>query len=143
MRPGFPSGGAGSSGLLACFSSSIGLTFWYPDAVEYLADPRCALSGQRPAPLAACQAHSPVSWRWLLALSATDVSLTTFGVVVGGGFPSFVFLAYFPALAILAVVFSAFWLNLTWTTTVAVVYVAVCLLAGEGSGHSTRATKRC
>jgi len=105
--------------------------FWYPQAVEYLAIPvvLCLVNGLLHWRLVTDRS---VSWRWLLALSATDVSLTTFGVVVGGGFPSFVFLAYFPALAILAVVFSAFWLNLACTSTVAVVYVLACLQAGEG-----------
>ena len=105
--------------------------FWYPQAVEYLAIPvvLCLVNGLLHWRLVTDRS---VSWRWLLALSATDVLLTTFGVVVGGGFPSFIFLAYYPALAILAVVFSAIWLNLAWTTTVAAVYVVVCLQAGEG-----------
>ena len=105
--------------------------FWYPDAVEYLAIPvvLCLVNGLRHWRLLA---HRPVSWRWLLVLGAMDISLTTFGVVVGGGFPSFIFLAYYPALAILAVVFSSFWLILAWTTTVSVVYVVVCLQAGDG-----------
>ena len=105
--------------------------FWYPEAVEYLAIP--VLLGLVNGLLHwRLLRHRAVSWRWLLVLSATDVSLTTFGIVVGGGFPSFIFLAYYPALAVLAVVFSSFWLILAWTTTVAVVYVVVCLQAGAG-----------
>ena len=108
--------------------------FWYPEAVEYLAIP--VLLGLVNGLLHwRLLRHRAVSWRWLLVLSATDVSLTTFGIVVGGGFPSFIFLAYYPALAVLAVVFSSFWLILAWTTTVAVVYVVVCLQGGRRSGH--------
>ena len=56
----------------------------------------------------------------------------TTGIVIGGGFKSFIFLAYYPALAVLAVVFSSFWLSFAWTTTAAVVYVVVCLIVGSG-----------
>ena len=76
--------------------------------------------------------HRPVSWRWMLLLSATDIALISFGVVIGGGFRSFIFLAYYPSLAVFAVVFSSRWLTLAWTTTAAVAYVAVCLVAGPG-----------
>ena len=73
-----------------------------------------------------------VTWRWMLLLSAMDVVLTTVGVVIGGGFASFIFLAYYPALAIFAVVCSSTWFSLAWTTMAAVAYSVVCLTAGSG-----------
>ena len=105
--------------------------FWYPEDVEYLAIPVLlfVVNGLVHYRLLSSR---PVTWRWLLFLGAMDVALTTFGVVIGGGFTSFIFLAYYPALAILAVVFSSLWLSLAWTTAAAVAYVVVCLMAGSG-----------
>ena len=68
----------------------------------------------------------------MLFLSATDIALITFGIVIAGGFRSFIFLAYYPCLAVFAVVFSSHWLSLAWTTTAAVAYAAVCLIVGSG-----------
>ena len=76
--------------------------------------------------------NKPVTWRWMLFLSATEIALTTVGIVIGGGFRSFIFLAYYPSLAVFAVVFSSHWLSLAWTTTVAVAYAVVCLRVGSG-----------
>ena len=60
------------------------------------------------------------------------IALITAGVVIGDGFRSFIFLAYYPSLAVFAVVFSSHWLSLAWTTAVAVMYAAVCLRVGSG-----------
>ena len=68
----------------------------------------------------------------MLFLCATDLALITANIVIGGGFGSFMFLAYYPALAVFAVVFPSSWLSLTWTTMAAVAYAAVCLMAGSG-----------
>ena len=68
----------------------------------------------------------------MLFLSATEIALTTVGIVIGGGYRSFIFLAYYPSLAIFAVVFSSHWLSLAWTTTVAVAYAVMCLRVGSG-----------
>ena len=105
--------------------------FWYPEDVEYLAIPVLLLMVNGLVHYRLLTSR-PVTWWWLLFLSAMDVALTTFGVVIGGGFTSFIFLAYYPALAILAVVFSSLWLSLAWTTAAAVAYVVVCLMAGSG-----------
>ena len=48
----------------------------------------------------------PVTWRWMLFLSATDIAVIAAAVVIGGGFSSFLFLGYYPALAVFAMVFS-------------------------------------
>ena len=105
--------------------------FWYPEDIEYL--PLLVL-----LLLLNSLAHyrlltnRPVTWRWILLPSTIDIALITTGIVIGGGFKSFVFLAYYPALAVFAMVFSSFWLSLAWTTTAAVVYVVVCLTVGSG-----------
>ena len=105
--------------------------FWYPEDIEYLALPVLlgifnALVHHR------LLTNRPVTWRWMLVLSAVDVALIMVGVVIGGGFKSFVFLAYYPALAVFAVVFSSSLLSFAWTTTAAFAYAAVCLMVGSG-----------
>ena len=68
-----------------------------------------------------------VSWRWLLVLSAIDIALITAAVVIGGEFHLFVYVTYYPALALFAVVFTSLWLSLSWTTMVAAIYSAVSM----------------
>ncbi len=68
-----------------------------------------------------------VTWRWLLSLSAMDVALITGGVIVGGEFHLFVYVTYFPALALFAAVFPSLGLCLLWTTAVAAAYSTVTL----------------
>ena len=46
-----------------------------------------------------------MTWRWMLFLCAMDLAVITVGI--GGGFGSFMFLAYYPALAVFAVVFTS------------------------------------
>ena len=53
-------------------------------------------------------------------------------MVLGGGFESFIFLCYYPALAVFAVVSSSFSLSLAWTATAAVTYAVVSLVVGSG-----------
>ena len=76
--------------------------------------------------------NKPVTWRWMFVLSAMDIVLITAGIVIGGGFGSYIFLAYYPALAMFAVVFTSFWLGLASTTVAAVAYVVVSSAAGSG-----------
>ena len=73
-----------------------------------------------------------MSWRWLLLLSAMDITLITASVIIGGEFHLFVYVAYYPALALFAVVFTSLWLSLTWTTVVAASYAVVSLTLGPG-----------
>ena len=73
-----------------------------------------------------------VTWRWLLLLSAMDMVLATIGVILQRGFEGFLFLAYYPALALFVVVFPSMWLGLAWTTMTAAVYTIVCLRVGLG-----------
>ena len=105
--------------------------FWYPEDIEFLSIPVLLgmLNGLVHHRLLT---NRPVTWRWMLFLSATEIALTTVGIVIGGGFRSFIFLAYYPSLAIFAVVFSSYWLGLAWTTAAAVTYAVVCLRVGSG-----------
>ena len=73
-----------------------------------------------------------VTWRHLLVLSAMDITLITASVVVDGGFDTFLFLPYYPALAAFAAVFTSALVNLTWTTITASIYVGVSLTVGSG-----------
>ena len=104
---------------------------WYPGDIEYLTLPVLVgvLNGLVHHRLLT---NRPVTWRWMLLMSAADIALITFGIVIGGGFRSFIFLAYYPSLAVFAVVFSSFWLSLAWTTAAAVTYAVVCLSVGSG-----------
>ena len=68
----------------------------------------------------------------MLLLSAMEIVLITGGIVIGGGFRSFIFLGYYPSLAVFAVVFSSHGLSLAWTTAVAAAYAVVCLGVGSG-----------
>ena len=73
-----------------------------------------------------------VTWRHLLVLSAMDIALITASVVVDGGFDTFLFIPYYPALAAFAAIFTSALLNLTWTTITASMYVGVSLAVGSG-----------
>ena len=54
-----------------------------------------------------------VTWRWLLVLSAMDIALITAAVAIGGEFHLFVYVTYYPALALFAVVFTSLWQGLS------------------------------
>ena len=105
--------------------------FWYPEDIEYLVLPVSVFMVNGLVHYRLLTNRS-VTWRWMLFLSAIDVALITVGVVIGGGFTSFIFLVYYPALAAFAVVFSSLSLSLASTTMAAVAYAVVCLMVGSG-----------
>ncbi len=76
--------------------------------------------------------NRPVTWRWLLLLSAMDMVLITTGIILQRGFEGFLFLAYYPALALFVLVFPSLWLGLAWTTMTAVVYAFLSVRVGLG-----------
>ena len=78
-----------------------------------------------------------VTWRWLLFLSAMDVALITGAIVMAGDFDIYFFVAYYPALALFAVVFTSLWLGLAWTTMVALVYAVVSFAVDPGLDLAT------
>ncbi len=104
---------------------------WYPADIEYLFlhIPLVTLNGLVHYRLLT---NRPVTWRWMLALSAMDIVLITGGIVIGGGFNSFIFLAYYATLAVFAAIFTSFWLGMAWTTITAVIYTIVSLGVGSG-----------
>lgn len=112
--------------------------FWYYGHFEYtfLLAPLIAFNGLAHYRLLA---KGWISWRSLLLLSAMDVAVATVGIVFQGGFDGFVFVAYYPALALFVAVFTSIRLGLAWTTMTAGVYIFVCLKVGPGldivAGH--------
>ena len=117
--------------LVGVFLLAYRPSFWYPEDIELLSIP-VLLGMVNGLVHLRLLTNRPVTWRWMLFLFATDIALTTVGVVSGGGYRSFIFLAYYPSLAVFAVVFSSHWLSLAWTTTVAVAYAVVCLAVDSG-----------
>ena len=105
--------------------------FWYPQDIEhvFLMAPYTALNGLVHYRLLT---KRTVTWRWMLVLSAMDIVLFSAHAVVRGGFDNFVFLAYYPALAAFAVVFTSFWFGLAWATLAAAAYSVVSVSAGPG-----------
>ena len=105
--------------------------FWYPDQMEHLLVqvPLVTLNGLVHYRLLT---NRPVTWRWMLALSAMDIALITASIVVWGGFDRFIFVAYYPALVLFALVFTSVRLGLAWTTMAAVAYSIVSLSVGSG-----------
>ena len=73
-----------------------------------------------------------VSWRWLLLWSAKDMVLISVGIFLQRGFEGFLFLAYYPALALFVLIFSSLLLGLAWTTITGAVYTIMCLTVGPG-----------
>ena len=104
---------------------------WYPDRIGFV-----FLS----VTLAAVNAvahhrlltNRPVTWRWMLALSAFDIALITAYLVVSGRFDNLIFITYYPALAMFAVVFSSVRLIVAWVTMAAVVYSLTIFVGGPG-----------
>ena len=117
--------------LVAVFLLAYRPADWYPAKIEYLFlhVPLVTLNGLVHYRLLA---NRPVTWRWMFALSAMDIILITADIVIGGGFKSFTYLAYYPALAMFTSVFTSFWLGLAWTTMAAVAYAVVSVAAGSG-----------
>ena len=101
---------------------------WYPDEVEHLFV-LVALNGLVHYRLLT---NRPVTWHWMLALSAMDIAMVTASIVIAPGFDSFIFVAYYPALVLFALVFTSVWLGLAWTTMAAVAYSIVSLSVGSG-----------
>lgn len=116
--------------LVAVFLTSYRPSFWYPEHPEYLVI-SIVLLVVNGAAHHRVRTSRPITWRWLLFLSFMDVALTTYGVAINGGFSSFIFVAYYPAVAVVPVVFSSLRLSLAWTTITAAIYISVCLATGS------------
>ena len=105
--------------------------FWYPEDIEYLSIVMLLgmLNGLVHHRLLT---NRPVTWLWMLVLSAMDIALITAGISIGPGFDSFLFVAYYPALALFVVVFTSLWLGLAWTTMAVAAYALVSWTGRSG-----------
>ena len=112
--------------------------FWYPGYIGTLAVP-VLLAMVNGLVHHRLMTNRPMTWRWLLFLSAMDIALITADIILHTGFDSFIFVAYYPALALFVVVFTPIWLGLAWTTMAAAAYALVCLTVDSGfdvgAGH--------
>ena len=117
--------------LVTAFQFAYRPGFWYYGHFEYmlLHVPLVTVNGLVHYRL---WTNRSVTWRWLLFLSVMDLVLITAGIILQRGFEGFLFLAYYPALALFVLVFPSLWLGLTWTTLTAFVYAFVCLRVGLG-----------
>lgn len=75
---------------------------------------------------------SAVSARWLLALSALDVFMTSFSIAMSGGFESHFYPVYLLVLAMFSVVFTSVRLSCACATLVAAVYATLSWTVGAG-----------
>lgn len=73
-----------------------------------------------------------VSWTAVLALSSMDFVLITSAVFLNNGFDNFYYLAYYPGLALVAVVCPSFVVGILWATVIAVLYGTLSMLLWSG-----------
>ena len=85
--------------------------------------------------------NRPVTWRWMLALSVMDMTMITAGIAISTRFQNTYFVLYYPALAMFAVTFTSFRLNLAWTTMAAIIYAAMSLSLAPGVDFDTKEEK--
>ena len=117
--------------LVGVFELAYRPELWYATDKEYLflGVPLLAFNGFVHYRLRRDRA---VTWRWLFFLSGMDIALITAAVIIGGDFHIFSYVAYYPALALFAVVFASLWLSLAWATMAGAVYAFVSLTLGPG-----------
>ena len=78
-------------------------------------------------------ANKAITQRWIVALALMDVTLVSGATIAGGGFSHyFLYLLYYPPLAGYALVFTSFRLTMVCVTIVALLYLAISLLVGDG-----------
>ena len=104
---------------------------WYPEDIEYalLNVTLATLNGLFHYRLLT---NRPVTWRWMVGLSAMDIALITANIAVSGRFDNYIFLTYYPALSAIAVIFTSFRVNMAWATAAAAAHTAVSLGVGSG-----------
>ena len=77
--------------------------------------------------------NRPITWHWVFALYALDVSLISAVIALSDGFShNFLHLFYYPALAGMAVLSTSFGLNMALVTIASLIYVAISLTVGDG-----------
>ena len=117
--------------LVGVFELAYRPGLWYATDKEYLflSVPLLAFNGFVHYRL---RTDRTVTWRWLFFLSGMDIALITAIVIIGGDFHLFSYVAYYPALALFAVVFASLWLSLAWATMAGAIYAVVSLTVGPG-----------
>ena len=74
----------------------------------------------------------PITQRLLLLVCTSDLVQIVFATVILGGFSTFAYLGFYPALGLFAVLFSSVWATFAWTSLAASIYVAICVWTGGG-----------
>lgn len=88
------------------------------------------------------RANRPPTFHWLLAIYAIDLFVISAGVSISGGFSHyFLYLFYYPLLALFAFIFTSFWLNMFCVTWTSVIYVFLSLSIGDGLDMDARDEK--
>ena len=86
--------------------------------------------------------NKTITWRWILGLSAMDLTMVSVATVIGGGFSHyFLHLLYYPPLAGYALVFTSFRLTMVCVTVVSAMYLAISLTVEEGIDMGAREEK--
>ena len=117
--------------LMTVFQLAYRPGFWYPHHAEpiFVMIPPVVLNGLVHYRLLA---GKPITWRWMLLLSAMDIAVISAIISTFGGLERFVFVAYYPTLAMFVLVFTSFWLGLAWTTVAATAYTLASLTTDGG-----------
>ena len=87
------------------------------------------------------ETNRTITWRWILAFAAMDMTVVSAAAVAGGGFDHyFLHLLYHPPLAGYALVLTSYRMTMVCVTVVSVLYLAISLTVGEGidMGQGTR-----
>ena len=83
-----------------------------------------------------------ITWSWILAFAAMDMTIVSAATVIGGGFNHyFLHLLYYPPLAGYALVLTSFRTTMACVTVVSVLYLAISLTVGEGIDMGAREEK--
>ena len=104
---------------------------WYPQDIEYVFL-NVVLATTNGVFHFRLLTNRPVTWRWMLFLSAMDIVLITANIVVSGRFDNYIFIVYYPALGAFAVIFTSFRLNMAWVAVTAAAHSAVSIAVGTG-----------
>ncbi|MCY3505347.1 MAG: ATP-binding protein [Chloroflexi bacterium] len=110
--------------------------FWYPDQIStaVLLIPVVVVNG-----LAHCRLllHRPMTRSWMFLLGGLDVAVLSATIATYPSFDRFVFVGYYPALAMFVLVFASARIALGWTTVTAAACTAATLLAAGGLDFDT------
>ena len=86
--------------------------------------------------------NRPITWRWIFSGCVVDTVLVTATAASGMGFNHYyIYLVYYPVLAGFAMFFTSLRLNVAFVTFVAVLYLAVSLIVGDGLDLEAREEK--